>query len=161
MNKLFSDLMGWVDARFPATETFEYHMSKYYAPKNFNFWYFFGVLSMVVLVNQLVTGIWLTMDYNPSGDGGATINDGKRFLYSVIVERGSSAPNLLGKFNDKTALNADHTGGVCDGNVYFAWTRFTGNGGVAIFLSRSTDPGASWSPRRTTTRSATEHAGTD
>lgn len=69
MNKLFQDLMGWVDARFPATETFEYHMSKYYAPKNFNFWYFFGVLSMVVLVNQLVTGIWLTMDYNPSGAG--------------------------------------------------------------------------------------------
>ncbi len=62
-------LMGWVDARFPATETYEYHMSKYYAPKNFNFWYFFGVLSMVVLVNQLVTGIWLTMSYNPSGEG--------------------------------------------------------------------------------------------
>ena len=48
-------LMHWVDARFPATETYEYHMSKYYAPKNFNFWYFFGVLSMIVLVNQLVT----------------------------------------------------------------------------------------------------------
>ncbi|GAA0312165.1 cytochrome bc complex cytochrome b subunit [Psychrobacter aestuarii] len=62
-------LMGWVDARFPATETYEYHMSKYYAPKNFNFWYFFGVLSMVVLVNQLVTGIWLTMMYNPSAEG--------------------------------------------------------------------------------------------
>jgi hypothetical protein len=90
--------------------------------------------------------VWVATFDNPSGDGGATINDGKRFLYSVIVERGSSAPNLLGKFNDKTALNADHTGGVCDGNVYFAWTRFTGNGGVAIFLSRSTDHGASWSP---------------
>ncbi|PKG84638.1 cytochrome b [Psychrobacter sp. Sarcosine-02u-2] len=62
-------LMHWVDARFPATETYEYHMSKYYAPKNFNFWYFFGVLSMVVLVNQLVTGIWLTMMYNPSAEG--------------------------------------------------------------------------------------------
>nr|WP_201529541.1 MULTISPECIES: cytochrome bc complex cytochrome b subunit [Psychrobacter] len=61
--------MHWVDARFPATETYEYHMSKYYAPKNFNFWYFFGVLSMVVLVNQLVTGIWLTMMYNPSAEG--------------------------------------------------------------------------------------------
>ncbi len=69
MNKLFKNVMGWVDARFPATETYEYHMSKYYAPKNFNFWYFFGVLSMVVLVNQLVTGIWLTMSYNPSGEG--------------------------------------------------------------------------------------------
>lgn len=62
-------LMHWVDARFPATETYEYHMSKYYAPKNFNFWYFFGVLSMVVLVNQFVTGIWLTMMFNPSAEG--------------------------------------------------------------------------------------------
>ncbi|MFB6348110.1 cytochrome b [Moraxella marmotae] len=61
--------MSWVDARYPATETYEYHMSKYYAPKNFNFWYFFGVLSMVVLVNQLVTGIWLTMMFNPSAEG--------------------------------------------------------------------------------------------
>ncbi|WP_208608047.1 MULTISPECIES: cytochrome b [Psychrobacter] len=61
--------MSWVDARFPATETYEYHMSKYYAPKNFNFWYFFGVLSMIVLVNQLVTGIWLTMMFNPSAEG--------------------------------------------------------------------------------------------
>ena len=69
MSNLFKSVMGWVDARFPATETYEYHMSKYYAPKNFNFWYFFGVLSMIVLVNQLVTGIWLTMSYNPSGEG--------------------------------------------------------------------------------------------
>ncbi len=62
-------VMGWVDARFPATETYEYHVGKYYAPKNLNFWYFFGVLSMIVLVNQLVTGIWLTMSYNPSAEG--------------------------------------------------------------------------------------------
>jgi len=68
-NKLFSNLMSWVDARFPATETYEYHMSKYYAPKNFNFWYFFGVLSMVVLVNQLLTGFWLTMMYSPTAEG--------------------------------------------------------------------------------------------
>lgn len=61
--------MSWVDERYPATETYEYHMSKYYAPKNFNFWYFFGVLSMIVLVNQLVTGIWLTMMFNPSAEG--------------------------------------------------------------------------------------------
>lgn len=67
--KLLSNLMSWVDARFPATETYEYHMSKYYAPKNFNFWYFFGVLSMVVLVNQLLTGFWLTMMYSPTAEG--------------------------------------------------------------------------------------------
>jgi ubiquinol-cytochrome c reductase cytochrome b subunit len=60
--------MSWLDARFPATETFEYHMSKYYAPRNFNFFYYFGWLATFVLVNQLVTGIWLTMNYVPSGD---------------------------------------------------------------------------------------------
>jgi ubiquinol-cytochrome c reductase cytochrome b subunit len=58
-----------VDARLPVTETYEKHLSKYYAPKNFNFWYFFGVLSVVVLVNQLLTGIWLTMSYVPSAEG--------------------------------------------------------------------------------------------
>ncbi len=67
--QMWFDFMGWVDERFPATETFEYHMSKYYAPKNFNFWYFFGVLSIVVLVLQLLTGIWLTMNYVPSEAG--------------------------------------------------------------------------------------------
>jgi ubiquinol-cytochrome c reductase cytochrome b subunit len=66
---MWSTFMAWVDRRFPATETFEYHMSKYYAPKNFNFWYYFGVLATVVLVLQLVTGIWLTMSYIPSGQG--------------------------------------------------------------------------------------------
>jgi len=65
----WSGFIGWVDERFPLTETYEYHMSRYYAPKNFNFWYLFGVLSIVVLVNQLLTGIWLTMKYVPSGDG--------------------------------------------------------------------------------------------
>jgi ubiquinol-cytochrome c reductase cytochrome b subunit len=62
-------LMGWIDARLPVTQAFEKHMSKYYAPKNFNFWYIFGVLSMVVLVNQLLTGIWLTMNFNTSAEG--------------------------------------------------------------------------------------------
>jgi ubiquinol-cytochrome c reductase cytochrome b subunit len=66
---MWTTFMSWVDRRFPATETFEYHMSKYYAPKNFNFWYYFGVIATVVLVLQLVTGIWLTMSYVPSGDG--------------------------------------------------------------------------------------------
>ncbi len=65
----WTTFMTWVDRRFPATETFEYHMSKYYAPKNFNFWYYFGVIAVVVLVLQLITGIWLTMSYVPSADG--------------------------------------------------------------------------------------------
>ena len=62
-------LMGWLDERMPLTETVEYHATKYYAPKNFNFWYYFGILATVVLGLQLVTGIWLTMSYVPSGDG--------------------------------------------------------------------------------------------
>ena len=62
---MFSNLMGWVDARFPATKMWEEHLSKYYAPKNFNFWYFFGSLAMLILVLQIVTGIFLTMNYKP------------------------------------------------------------------------------------------------
>ena len=62
---MFSSLMGWVDARFPATKLWEEHLSKYYAPKNFNFWYFFGSLALLVLVLQIVTGIFLTMHYKP------------------------------------------------------------------------------------------------
>ncbi len=60
-------LMGWIDARFPLTKMFEEHLSKYYAPKNFNFWYFFGSLALLVLVLQIVTGIFLTMHYKPDG----------------------------------------------------------------------------------------------
>ncbi|MGI9324946.1 MAG: cytochrome b [Pseudomonadales bacterium] len=65
----FTKFMGWLDARFPATETWEYHLSKYYAPKNHNFWYLMGWIATIVLVNQLLTGIWLTMSYVPSGEG--------------------------------------------------------------------------------------------
>ncbi|RVU30464.1 MULTISPECIES: cytochrome b [Neptunomonas] len=68
-NKGNGGLMGWIDDRFPATAMWEDHLSKYYAPKNFNFWYFFGSLALLVLVNQIVTGIWLTMSYNPSAEG--------------------------------------------------------------------------------------------
>ncbi len=65
----FKNIMRWIDARLPVTKAYEKHMSRYYAPKNFNFWYFFGVLSLLVLVNQLLTGIWLTMSYVPTGEG--------------------------------------------------------------------------------------------
>jgi ubiquinol-cytochrome c reductase cytochrome b subunit len=58
-------LMTWVDNRFPASKLFKDHMSEYYAPKNMNFWYFFGSLAMLVLVLQIVTGIFLTMHYKP------------------------------------------------------------------------------------------------
>ncbi|EHP41238.1 ubiquinol-cytochrome-c reductase, cytochrome b [Cupriavidus basilensis OR16] len=60
-------LLGWIDARFPATQLWEDHLSKYYAPKNFNFWYFFGSLALLVLVIQIVTGIFLVMNYKPDG----------------------------------------------------------------------------------------------
>jgi len=63
-----SKFMDWVDARFPATKMWEDHLSKYYAPKNFNFFYFFGSLAVLVLVNQIVTGVWLTMSYTPSAE---------------------------------------------------------------------------------------------
>ncbi|HZH57922.1 cytochrome b N-terminal domain-containing protein [Yanghanlia caeni] len=58
-------LLGWIDRRFPLTSLFKEHMSEYYAPKNFNFWYFFGSLALLVLVIQVVTGIFLVMNYKP------------------------------------------------------------------------------------------------
>jgi len=58
-------LMTWVDNRFPATQLYNEHLAEYYAPKNFNFWYFFGSLALLVLVIQIVTGIFLVMHYKP------------------------------------------------------------------------------------------------
>ena len=68
MNAIVKGLTGlrdWVDDRFPLMQLWNEHMGGYYAPKNFNFWYYFGVLSLVVLVIQIVTGIWLAMSYKP------------------------------------------------------------------------------------------------
>lgn len=62
-------LRDWTNDRLPIMTAWEKHMSKYYAPKNFNFWYFFGVLSLVVLVIQLLSGIFLTMHYTNSAEG--------------------------------------------------------------------------------------------
>ncbi len=61
----FNDLLTWIDQRFPLVETWRAHLSEYYAPKNFNFWYYFGSLALFVLVIQIVTGIFLTMNYKP------------------------------------------------------------------------------------------------
>ena len=58
-------LVGWIDERFPLTKSIREHLTEYYAPKNFNFWYFFGSLAMLVLVIQIVTGIFLVMHYKP------------------------------------------------------------------------------------------------
>ena len=57
--------MEWIDARFPLTTLWKEHLSEYYAPKNFNFWYFFGSLALLVLVIQIVTGIFLVMHFKP------------------------------------------------------------------------------------------------
>lgn len=59
-------LRDWVDSRFPVTQFWNDHLSKYYAPKNLNFWYFFGSLALLVLVIQVLTGIFLTMNYKPT-----------------------------------------------------------------------------------------------
>ncbi len=61
-------LRDWVDERFPLTSWWNDHMGQYYAPKNFNFWYYFGVLSLVVFVIQIITGIWLVMNYKPDAE---------------------------------------------------------------------------------------------
>lgn len=97
--------------------------------------------------------VWVGTYENPAGVGGATVNDGKEFRRSVIINRGSAAPNLNGVFNDKTAIAADRTNNPATrGNVYFAWSRFTGSGGSNIYVVRSTDHGATFSnPRLLTT----------
>src|SRR5213596_862941 len=61
----FNGLLTWIDQRFPLMETWRKHLTEYYAPKNFNFWYYFGSLALFVLVIQIVTGIFLTMNYKP------------------------------------------------------------------------------------------------
>ena len=58
-------LLNWIDDRFPLTALWESQWGKYVAPKNFNFWYYFGSLAALVLVMQIVTGIFLTMNYKP------------------------------------------------------------------------------------------------
>jgi ubiquinol-cytochrome c reductase cytochrome b subunit len=64
-----SKMMEWIDKRYPWTAFWEKHLSKYYAPRNFNFWYFFGSFSLLVFVLQILTGIWLVMEYVPTADG--------------------------------------------------------------------------------------------
>src|SRR5262250_2729094 len=63
LNGVLSDTLTWVDARFPLIKLWEEQWGKYVAPKNFNFWYYFGSLSAFVLVMQIVTGIFLAMTY--------------------------------------------------------------------------------------------------
>jgi hypothetical protein len=90
--------------------------------------------------------VWVARFRNPGGPNAAdTTKDGLEYYGTTVVASGSSAPNLLGKFNDKTAIEADRTGGPCDGNVYFSWSRFNGSGANEIYFSRSTDHGVTFS----------------
>ena len=58
-------VLNWIDERFPLTSSIKGHLTEYYAPKNFNFWYFFGSLALLALVIQILTGIFLVMHYKP------------------------------------------------------------------------------------------------
>ncbi|QBQ53897.1 cytochrome b [Nitrosococcus wardiae] len=68
MKKIINQTFKWIDNRLPLSKLWKEHASEYYAPKNFNIWYFFGSLAMLVLVIQLVTGLFLTMNYKPAAD---------------------------------------------------------------------------------------------
>jgi ubiquinol-cytochrome c reductase cytochrome b subunit len=64
----FNGILTWVDERFPLMATLKDHLTEYYAPKNFNFWYYFGSLALLVFVLQIATGIFLTMNYKPDAN---------------------------------------------------------------------------------------------
>ncbi|MBS3800707.1 MAG: cytochrome b N-terminal domain-containing protein, partial [Thioalkalivibrio sp.] len=66
--KIQGGFLGWVDARFPLSQMWNEHLAQYYTPKNFNFWYYFGSLALLVLVIQIVSGIFLTMFYKPDAE---------------------------------------------------------------------------------------------
>ena len=65
---MLTPVMTWIDERFPMTKMVREHLTEYYAPKNFNFWYFFGGLAIVVLAIQILSGIFLTMHYKPDAE---------------------------------------------------------------------------------------------
>ncbi len=67
-DKIQGGVLGWVDARFPLSQLWNEHLAQYHAPKNFNFWYYFGSLALLVLVIQIVTGIFLTMFFKPDAE---------------------------------------------------------------------------------------------
>jgi hypothetical protein len=100
---------------------------------------------------QTAGDVWVATYENPNGPEGATTNDGKELLRSLDVAQGSAGP-ASGLFHDKTAIEVDRTGGPCDGNVYFAWARFTGNifsgpngFNSSVYFVRSTDHGRTFS----------------
>jgi hypothetical protein len=91
--------------------------------------------------------VWVARYVNPDGPTGDPQNDGLLYEGTETVGRGSASFN--GKFNDKTAIEADRTDSPCSGNVYFSWSRFTGDGSngfnASVYFVRSTDHGVTWS----------------
>lgn len=76
-----SKLIKWINHRLPITSVWEKFFTKYYAPKNLNFWYYFGSLALFVLINQIITGVWLTMYYTPtSAEAFDTVENVMRFV---------------------------------------------------------------------------------
>ena len=65
MSRMLKSALGWMDDRFPLSKVWNEHLAEYYAPKNFNWMYYFGSLAILVLVNQIITGIFLTINYKP------------------------------------------------------------------------------------------------
>ena len=65
MSGMLKNALGWVDERFPLSKVWNEHLAEYYAPKNFNWMYYFGSLAILVLINQFITGIFLTINYKP------------------------------------------------------------------------------------------------
>jgi ubiquinol-cytochrome c reductase cytochrome b subunit len=68
-NKSQGRFLAWINKRYPLTEFWQKHLTHYYAPRNFNFWYYFGSFALLVFVSQILTGIWLVMEYVPTANG--------------------------------------------------------------------------------------------
>src|SRR6266404_9034009 len=85
------EFLSWIDARFPLSKLWREHVSEYYAPKNLNFWYYFGAILLVVLGLQLLTGIFLAMNYKPSA---REAFDSVQFIMRDIRWDGSSATSI-------------------------------------------------------------------
>ncbi len=96
--KLLNDSLGWIDDRFPLSKLWNEHLAQYYAPKNFNFWYYFGSLALLMLVIQIASGIWLTMFYKPSAAEAVikamTINTGLKASTPITSPPANTASKL-------------------------------------------------------------------
>jgi len=97
-------IMNWIDARFPLTALWESQWGKYVAPKNFNFWYYFGSLAAFVLVLQIVTGIVLTMNYKPD----ASVAFARDKFQIALV--GKNLANEVANLGDNRSIAAEVPG---------------------------------------------------